>query len=465
MPILGLILWGMLTCSRNLWYDELYSAALISNGWWDMLRITAVDAHSPFYYVGLRIFSGLFGNSIVSMKIFSLCFMVGYLLIGKYWVNRLFDKQVSVWFMFTSITMPIMSVQAGNVRMYALALFCMTVTGLMAYELYLEAKPWKWVVFCLAGTGSVYCHTFAMLQTLCIFIIFFVALLVSKQYRKVKSFLLSGIVLSILYSPWLWVTYRQMQIRLEENGGAAADASRPTMYTFIDYCAEWFSALETPIPVVIFGGMALAVVLGYLAMDYMRGHKNYVAGLGVLAIGVTALVGVLLSVYVNPCFLGRYVFPGFGAVALLYAVGMSQVKNGKLRTTLVVCMILLFAMQYQSELALEYDDGLQTYEEFVEENIAPEDAVIASQMHSSMLSVYHPERNFYINGWKLNKNPFSNTQSFTEWSQLQDVSGDIWYIGFAGETPAGYEAYCTYEKTLEFHYMYYDFVIWRLEPR
>lgn len=49
--------------------------------------------------------------------------MTGYMLLGKYYVAKLFDRKISVYFMTFSLLMPIFSVQAGNVRMYAMALF------------------------------------------------------------------------------------------------------------------------------------------------------------------------------------------------------------------------------------------------------------------------------------------------------------------------------------------------------
>ena len=65
--------------------------------------------------------------------------MLGYMLLGKYYVEKLFDRKISVYFMLFSLLMPIFSVQAGNVRMYAVALFFLTLTGLSAYDIFREA--------------------------------------------------------------------------------------------------------------------------------------------------------------------------------------------------------------------------------------------------------------------------------------------------------------------------------------
>ena len=56
LPLAALGIWGALCITNNLWYDEAYSAAMVSLPWLKMIYITAVDAHSPFYYGLLKLF-------------------------------------------------------------------------------------------------------------------------------------------------------------------------------------------------------------------------------------------------------------------------------------------------------------------------------------------------------------------------------------------------------------------------
>lgn len=459
LPFAGLVIWGALCITNNLWYDEAYSASMVSLPWKRLVYITAVDDHSPFYYFLLKVFYHIFGGGthFWALKLMSLLFMMGYLLLGMFYVKKLFDEKISVFFMLFSITMPIMAVQAGNVRMYAVALFFMTLTGLTAYDIFREPTTRKWVIFCLASICTVYCHTFAMFQTLFLYVMFFGAILHRKDYKKLKGFFASGIAVALVYSPWLLVTFHQMQLRIANDPG-----ERPDMYVFMDYCKEWFSALETPIPAVMFTGMGVAVLLGYYAVDWMRKNKNYVPGMGVAAIGLTALTGSLISVYINPCFLGRYVFPGFGSLALLYAVGMSQLSAQKLKAGVLALVIVCFFLQYRSELILEYDSGLKTYKEFVEEKVSPQDCIMASSTHSVFLNVYYPELQYFIYGYKLYSLPFVNTEAFTDWPQLENREGKIWYICFKGTEPDQMGEFYEYQEALSFHYMYYDFVIYEL---
>ena len=67
LPAVAVIIWGAFCVSPNLWYDEAYSVALVSRSWFDMIYITALDAHSPFYYAMLKVFYYLGGAHHVQL--------------------------------------------------------------------------------------------------------------------------------------------------------------------------------------------------------------------------------------------------------------------------------------------------------------------------------------------------------------------------------------------------------------
>ncbi|MCM1568079.1 MAG: hypothetical protein NC081_01380 [Roseburia sp.] len=464
LPVCALVVWGLLCLTDYLWYDEAYSAALVALPWRRLIYITAVDAHSPFYYSLLKLLYLLCGGGthFFVLKLLSLFFMMGYMLLGKYYVRKLFDRETSLYFMLFSLLMPIMSVQAGNVRMYAAALFFMTLMGLSAYDIYKEETPLKWAVFCLASICTVYCHTFAMIQAFLFYVLFLAALLIGGQKEKRKGFFVCGGIVALAFSPWLYVTARQMLLRMRYDTGSVQE--RASLASFADYTREWFSALETPIDGVAYLGLALFFVLVGLGLCGLgrQADKRPLIGLGALLL--TILTGFLISVFVNNCFLGRYAFPGFGFLMLFYALGMKQIRRIPPRVGIWGAALLCFGLQYGSELSLEYEDeGLKAYRQFIEEEVEAEDVMIGPYAHTVFLSVYHPGLKVYIDGYKPYKLPFDNVEELTNHEALEEVSGDIWYICFAGDIPWSFREEYDYREALAFHYMYYDFVIYRLE--
>ena len=238
----------------------------------------------------------------------------GNMLLGKYYVAKLFDRKISVYFMLFSLLMPIFSVQAGNVRMYAVALFFLTLTGLSAYDIFREPARKKWIVFCIASIGTVYCHTFALIQTFLFYLLFFAVILICHKKELIKGYFISGFTVALVFSPWLAVTIRQFVLRMRYDDGSTAELA--TLYSVMDYCKEWFSAVETPIGIVVLLGMALCLVLSYGAVDWVRQNHNIAPAIAFSTFALTGIVGGVISATVNNCFMGRYAFPGMGFVML-----------------------------------------------------------------------------------------------------------------------------------------------------
>ncbi len=462
LPILAIFIWGLLCVTNQLWYDEAFSAGLVMKPWKELIYITAVDDHSPFYYVVLKLFYHLTGGGthFWTLKAFSLLFMIGYMFLGKYYVSKLFGRRVSVWFMAFSLLAPIMCVQAGNVRMYSMALFFLTLTGLLAYDLYCEESRKKWILFVLSTICVVYCHSFAVIQAVWVYLLFMAALIKSRQFGKLKKFFVSGVVVSVVFSPWLLVTLKQIQLRMLYDTGSATELAGPGAVW--DYCREWFSAIETPIDMVVVAGILLAVVLGIPAFSQMKKECNYAPLLGVMAFGLTSVTGFVISVFINNCFLGRYAFPGFGFIMLFYAVGMSRISHWGFKGGIVAVALGCFGVQYVSELSLEYDGGLQRYEAFYEEQVREEHVFIAPHGHAIFPSIYHPEGNYYLYGYVPVDLSFPNLKECYDLGQLVRDADKVWYICFKEDSPADVEEGLSFREAYSFSYMYYDFIIYEM---
>ncbi len=466
LPLAGLVLWGGYGITENLWYDEAYSAALVTHTPWEIVRITASDVHSPFYYFLLQIVWRIFGPimGFRCLKWFSILAMTGYMLLGKYYVKKFFGEKVSVWFLFFSIVMPIMLVQSGTVRMYAMALFFMTLSELLMLDLYREPSRKKWLLFFAASVCSVYSHTYAMLQMFFLYLIFLAVILYKKRYELLKGFFICGVGVSVLYLPWLFVVF--LQLKQRTGGMAGADAGQMIAATMWDCFTEWFTALEKPVWPVFYGEAALFLFLCWKGAGWMRKRRNCIPGLGVLAIALTIAASLAVYLFTGQGFFGRVFFPGFASVMLLYAVGMEQLRSRIGKGLVIAAALVCFVLQYRSELELEYDPGLQTWKDFVEENVQENDMIMAPNVHTLYLSVFCPDTDFMIYMYLPGNSPF-RAQVFSDFPQLDRFAGrqaTLWYVCAEGETPDFLEGRFTWEEALNFHYMYQDFTVFQLSP-
>ncbi len=70
----GLVLRTYGLYGRSMWFDESVSWRTIQFPFAEMIDRTARDIHAPLFYVLLRLWDTLFGESIVSLRTFSLAF-------------------------------------------------------------------------------------------------------------------------------------------------------------------------------------------------------------------------------------------------------------------------------------------------------------------------------------------------------------------------------------------------------
>src|SRR3989344_1553844 len=113
-----------------LWHDEAFSALLIKYPWGEMMRRIALDVHPPFYYIVLRGWDYLFGDSLFSLRFFSLVFGIltiwfFYLFIKKAFKN---ERLALIGALFLAVN-PFQIQYSQEARMYTLGAFLLILAG------------------------------------------------------------------------------------------------------------------------------------------------------------------------------------------------------------------------------------------------------------------------------------------------------------------------------------------------
>jgi hypothetical protein len=79
----------------GIWHDESYSATLIELPFSELFRRTGLDVHPPLYYLVLKVWVIIFGDSVAAMRMLSLACATG--AITVYWsiLDRHFNRRVA----------------------------------------------------------------------------------------------------------------------------------------------------------------------------------------------------------------------------------------------------------------------------------------------------------------------------------------------------------------------------------
>ena len=77
----------------SLWHDEAFSALLIKYDLGEMMYRIGLDVHPPFYYLVLRVWDLILGNSLFSLRMFSVFFSILIILTVYLLVKQVFKNQ------------------------------------------------------------------------------------------------------------------------------------------------------------------------------------------------------------------------------------------------------------------------------------------------------------------------------------------------------------------------------------
>lgn len=332
-----------LCLSPTVWADEIYSLNIIKKSILDIVRLSSLEYHPPLYFILLKIFTLPFGYSVWSGKVFSsLCFLY-IILYGGISFKKLFGEKTSLLFMFLFPLYSFSMNYAAEIRMYSLGAAFVFTNGILAYRCYYSDHVRNWILFCITGICCCYIHDYSMLSAAVIYVLLFVALVISKR-EKLRPWLIVSAVTTILYLPWLTLIIKQLGT--EKDGYWIPPV---TFQSFKQYFRSLFFGPSVHLGAVIQTRKgticALLIFLLYLsAFIKLLLKKNkpdivtvvFMAGVPFL----TMAFGVVASILITPMFDMHFLVPAAPFISAFLAVCLGK-TTGKILCSLVLAASVL----------------------------------------------------------------------------------------------------------------------------
>ena len=184
----------------NIWFDETYTVGLVNHSFVDIVKIGAADVHPLFYYMFAKFFTLFTGNSIISLRMFSVIGMICLSLLGYTHIRKDFGEKTGIIYSFLIMFLPVTLLYSSEIRMYSWAAVLVTLTGIYAYRIIRKESNIKnWILFGLFSLLSAYTHYFAMMAIGIINIMLFAYTIKNKKY--IKEFLITGISQIVSFIP------------------------------------------------------------------------------------------------------------------------------------------------------------------------------------------------------------------------------------------------------------------------
>lgn len=414
----------------QLYYDDAYTLQMIG---WNIEEILALttqsDLNPPLYYLMLKAYSALAGNSIFAARIFSTIAVVATMFLAVFPIRKRFGDRVSLSFLILLILFPISQFLATEIRMYSWAMFFVLATAISAYDIYEKGRSRDWIKFTILAIISAFIHYYALIAVGWMFVILGIALLLKNKMKWVK-FVLSIAACLAFYTPWLVYLFFQL-----ERANALLQANVVGWYEKIYYFYYFYSVKKEWLPfpdsvktalmygaaIIIF--LQIVLLVNALIRIYRDNDKHSkIALVALLLFVLPILSGMIVSYAFYPIIAARYMTVMLGFWLFAFSVLLAQAFETKKFRAIGVAFVLLLTIyggtRYYASLNhyREWRAGFTRLKEFVGSSRSNQHIFLSEYYAAdalSALSVYYPDNRFFVlirKGWYDDFAPFRYEQ-------------------------------------------------------
>ena len=420
----------------NIWFDEAYSVGMANQSLIDIWKIGGNDVHPVLYYWMLRIVSLLTGGSILAYRIFSAIPIILLGLIGFTHIRKDFGNKTGILFSFLCYFLPIMAVNANQIRMYSWAILIVTILAIYSYRIYLgNSEKKNWIIFGISSLASIYIHYYGLMAAGLINLFLLIYFIKNKKWKELKNQIVIGIIQVALYIPWLIYLLAQMK---HVSKGFWIDSEQNKLLQIVGFQMEgimnvWVGFITNILLIIL-----LAVIAYKKRKDKTLDWKPVIYSIAIyLSVIFAALI--ITVVLKTSILYYRYLFVITGLYIFVISYILSKENN--IYLILSVCSIILVLGITNSVIQIteNYDESNGKQIEYLKENIEEGDVLVYSNIGNG--SVF--ASNFLNNKqYFYNQEDWGVVEAYKVWSPqmetcittdfLENCTGRIWIIDSEG---------------------------------
>jgi mannosyltransferase len=410
---LGAILRFYNITAYSLWHDEAFSALMVRYPWQEMFFRLGLDVHPPAYYVALRLWSYVFGHSLLSLRSLSVFFGVASIWAGYLFVKQAFagfagsykeNFNVALWAGLLIAINPFNLRYTTEARMYSMGTFLVLIAGYFLVKALSEQKEfladqannmpnmpkdislhrhfvWNYFFFALASGVAILTHYYLLFSivALCLYALVYHLYHYKFQFKKYIELFLAYLVIVFCFLPWLKVfllQYKRVQ--------AGYWIEKMNIWSIPSTFWDMFLGFARDVSKSTTQNILIAISLFCLFVFYRfvkktQSFHKWLVVLAVLMPFIGALSFALLarlkggspSVYLDRYFLFAGVY-----FSILLAVWLKTIFPKWLSACLLVlyCALNLFAFtNFWNDLNVKNKPGMSGAVKFLKSNVSSQD--------------------------------------------------------------------------------------------
>ena len=391
---------------ESLWCDEAFSANMAEFGFLDIIKNTALDVHPPLYYILLKIFRIILGNSEWALRLISVIGAVGMIGLGAGPVRKLFGDKTAYIYAAVALFTPIILIWAHEVRMYGPVIFTATASALYGLSALKENKARYWLLFGISTSASAYLHYYGLISVFFINLFLFIYIIFKKRNLFKNLIITAGIVL-LSYLPWL--VFFIIQIKKVDHAfwvtPVDIDAIMQSLFQPF-YYKEFFPVNSQ---IYIFGSILLLLVFGtiivsHILMALKKDREKFYMSLFLFSIYVCTFLGaIIISLTMKPVFYRRYVTVCTGFLILPFCIGIGSIRFISIRLLLIASFIGLNLNTIMNVYTQKFNGLFYDVRSSFKDSIKSGDLIITTDCFCESTAIYYfpkADHYFYINNYE-----------------------------------------------------------------
>ncbi|MBN1927810.1 MAG: glycosyltransferase family 39 protein [Prolixibacteraceae bacterium] len=343
----------------DLWSDEIYTKAMLEGSLSDFYRKFVNDLHPPLYYLGLRLFTALFGLNPITLRLFSVLGVLSTLLLGYFTGQRVFGKQGALYFCLMLISVPMLAVYSHQARMYTWAAFSVTGVFFYSYLFIKTQKKYDLVLLFIFTVVAMYIHYYSMVAAFVANMYVLFHLLRTKN-KKWLQHLLSLLCTALLFLPWLFMFVVQVK-RVQHAFWVPAVSFTTVFHCFGIPFTEQFWTTGYSISLVILN-YGLIIFTFFNSSRKPFSEYRLALWLSMIIFSGTLIVVMIISLFSQSILFSRYVVAIVVMLVVPLTVLFVQMKLKWLKMLLISVILFLALRISVSAFYFSYGPYKQTIE-------------------------------------------------------------------------------------------------------
>jgi len=343
----------------DLWSDETYTISMLHGTLSDFYARFKNDLHPPLYYLGLRLYTGLFGLSTTSLRSFSVVGVLATLLLGYFTGQRVFGKRGALYLCLMLISIPMLAVYSHQARMYTWAAF--SITGVFLYScLFIRTGNTRDLILLLILTvAAMYTHYYSMIAAFMANLYVFLYHILTKNRNWLRH-LISLLIAAILLLPWLSMFI--VQVKRVQDAFWAPEVSLQTILSCfaIPFTEQfWTTDYSKTLTILMYTLIVVAIIL-----SFTKSFSEYrpVLWLSLFIFLGTLFCATIISLFSQPILYSRYVVVIVTMLIMPVTILFTRMRIQWLRMILIPVILFLGIKISLSAFSFSYGPYKQTIE-------------------------------------------------------------------------------------------------------